>query len=86
MGPRAFARGDYASKWNKESDTVGFNGAASFRPRRLGWLMDTGYGKDGLQWGRELSPAEISGRARISTAPTRLQWGRELSPAEICLP
>ena len=36
-----------------------------------------------LQWGRELSPAEIAFFPKTRSHPSRLQWGRELSPAEI---
>ena len=60
MGPRAFARGDLQRTQRMQDDTRSFNGAASFRPRR--WEDDTHPGwiyPRSLQWGRELSPAEI---------------------------
>ena len=35
MGPRAFARGDQGLRQRPSTDRTGFNGAASFRPRRF---------------------------------------------------
>ena len=36
-----------------------------------------------LQWGRDLTVAEIRSRARLSLRPGPLQWGRDLTVAEI---
>src|SRR5579875_963529 len=37
-----------------------------------------------LQWGRDLSIAEISGSFSWQSASLPVQWGRDLSIAEIC--
>ena len=69
MGPRAFARGDTKATADPGRNHSGFNGAASFRPRRSHNSEMAVSLIDPLQWGRELSPAEICciGRSRCRT-------------------
>ena len=87
MGPRAFARGDRTQSTAPRFGPVRFNGAASFRPRRsdppklaspqpteaaemklpLPALENKGW----LQWGRELSPAEMLG---VEAATWRVEY------------
>ena len=60
----------------------GFNGAATFRLRKVQGAASSGGPASRLQWGRNLSVAE--GQAALSDhlKKAALQWGRNLSVAE----
>ncbi len=82
MGPRRFRRGNCSAL---EGDAIG--GRASMGPRRFrrgngsgpSWILRT----LGLQWGRDVSVAEIANTAGTNSASMQLQWGRDVSVAEI---
>ena len=62
MGPRPFGRGRSA-RTREYSTSACFNGAATFRPRKVGIQTESNVGGQVLQWGRDLSAAE-GGRCR----------------------
>ncbi len=66
MGPRPFGRGDPRSPTGPGTEALrGFNGAATFRSRRSRKHTDAIlYLHTELQWGRDLSVAEIPVRGR----------------------
>ena len=71
-------RGDV--RWSYQQ---GFNGAATFRPRKARNPRGRRPRPIRLQWGRDLSAAEgvpqVAGRLDVRR---KLQWGRDLSAAE----
>ena len=85
MGPRAFARGDSVYFSFPRSSRNSFNGAASFRPRR----SKPGAGGEPKRVASMGPRAFARGDCWLSWwsffGPRMLQWGRELSPAEIPL-
>ncbi len=60
-----------------------FNGAAIFQSRKSYTETPTGTIDGMLQWGRDLSIAEIDQHKRQERQHYELQWGRDLSIAEI---
>ena len=84
MGPRAFARGDAGvreaerqrMKWASMGPRAFARGDTLTRDEMLAAVKS-------LQWGRELSPAEMDQRTAGFERLKMLQWGRELSPAEM---
>ena len=60
----------------------GFNGAATFRLRKVFSQAISAVPPPALQWGRNLSVAEGPGHTRQWMRPNGLQWGRNLSVAE----
>ena len=60
-----------------------FNGAATYRSRKLVVpAVDVGATPQ-LQWGRDLTVAEIQGGGFFDGLLTLLQWGRDLTVAEM---
>ena len=58
MGPRPFSRGNRLT-WGKSAlRGFGFNGAATFQPRKRGMVSSPRKQTFSLQWGRDLSAAE----------------------------
>src|SRR5205823_4067196 len=62
-----------------------FNGAAIFRSRKCAGPITGVFENAALQWGRDLSIAEIIPSHYGAQPCQRLQWGRDLSIAEIYL-
>ena len=60
----------------------GFNGAATFRSRKVTPTTTTSVTSAALQWGRDLSVAEGSSPNDVGASTPELQWGRDLSVAE----
>ncbi len=60
-----------------------FNGAATFPSRKF--LIDVANtrGEYTLQWGRDVSVAEVREDATVTARPNMLQWGRDVSVAEV---
>ena len=84
MGPRAFARGDFhGGNYLRLSINCASMGPRAFARGDLFPFKLSVISTDKLQWGRELSPAEILREHDVWTVPLSLQWGRELSPAEM---
>src|SRR5579883_1107760 len=84
MGPRSLDRGNEAVKAIAKEMLV-FNGAAISRSRKWFRPAQAIRAAGSLQWGRDLSIAEIEPVAHSKRArPAGLQWGRDLSIAEIC--
>ena len=84
MGPRAFARGDAAAKHVAVEEKVASMGPRAFARGDANAAPASKF-SGRLQWGRELSPAEIRRRTHRPQQRSPLQWGRELSPAEMRL-
>src|SRR5579875_562073 len=83
MGPRSLDRGNEAVKAIAKEMLV-FNGAAISRSRKWFRPAQAIRAAGSLQWGRDLSIAEIEPVAHSKRArPAGLQWGRDLSIAEI---
>ena len=61
-----------------------FNGAATFRSRKVVWRVLATPHDLALQWGRDLSVAEGFQPSGLSWWHDTLQWGRDLSVAEGC--
>ena len=82
MGPRPFGRGRRPAARAALGVGRRFNGAATFRSRKVGelWLPSTP--RSSLQWGRDLSVAEGGRRPGRQNRTITLQWGRDLSVAE----
>ena len=83
MGPRAFARGDQIIYVTGEVLFVASMGPRAFARGDQRRFCELFRNFRWLQWGRELSPAEISVISGAVIGGRSLQWGRELSPAEI---
>ncbi len=84
MGPRLFSRGNEFLDATGSTDHSGFNGAATFQPRKSIPPRAELRCTPALQWGRDFSAAEIPRTLR----PDRrrfpaLQWGRDFSAAEM---
>src|SRR5579875_582956 len=85
MGPRSLDRGNRLSGGATASTPPLFNGAAISRSRKWFRPAQAIRAAGSLQWGRDLSIAEIEPVAHSKRArPAGLQWGRDLSIAEIC--
>src|SRR5579875_3211193 len=85
MGPRSLDRGNRLSGGATASTPPLFNGAAISRSRKWFRPAQAIRAAGSLQWGRDLSIAEIEPVAHSKIArPAGLQWGRDLSIAEIC--
>ena len=84
MGPRPFSRGKLESRRIASADVAtGFNGAATFQPRKGYRSQCTATQLTQLQWGRDLSAAESSGTQSVDVDRIDvLQWGRDFSAAE----
>ena len=59
-----------------------FNGAATFRSRKVAFGAVGRSHRILLQWGRDLSVAEGRSQIRPNEVRSELQWGRDLSVAE----
>ena len=69
MGPRPFGRGRHATPMDNPIMLMGFNGAATFRPRKDGIPAARQVCFQRLQWGRDLSAAEGCRPPRPNRAP-----------------
>ena len=82
MGPRPFSRGNALSLPEDLPHLLGFNGAATFQPRKHSIVTSTWAGEAGFNGAATFQP-----RKRRTSRPHRfchamLQWGRDLSAAE----
>ena len=62
--------------------STGFNGAATFRSRKVDKMVLHNRNVEALQWGRDLSVAEGHVCIGRGGGQAMLQWGRDLSVAE----
>ena len=83
MGPRAFARGDAVDGVEPGGVEIGFNGAASFRPRRCATRLAHHDGLRAASMGPRAFARGDAAEMDTATIDKWLQWGRELSPAEM---
>ena len=60
MGPRRFRRGNKRRAAVRFARSIGFNGAATFPPRKFAGMAATAAFIESLQWGRDVSAAEMS--------------------------
>ena len=59
MGPRRFRRGNYLLVRRPSRYLISFNGAATFPPRKFRVNDEIASTDDRLQWGRDVSAAEM---------------------------
>ena len=62
---------------------AGFNGAATFPSRKFALLFIGSGDSARLQWGRDVSVAEVKGRSCRLKPAGSLQWVRDVSVAEV---
>src|SRR5579885_419290 len=84
MGPRSLDRGNYIWANTTTFCVLIFNGAAISRSRKSALPPSILLSQLDLQWGRDLSIAEIfTLSGTIASVSGILQWGRDLSIAEM---
>src|SRR5579875_2785441 len=87
MGPRSLDRGNGFVRPKLSEPQAVFNGAAISRSRKSAGSQRPEKVAGCLQWGRDLSIAEIARQRLLHYQEfPRLQWGRDLSIAEIHRP
>jgi len=64
-------------------ESISFNGAAAFQPRKYKNFFSSIFENYLLQWSRSFSAAEIIDMALNPRRSSRLQWSRSFSAAEI---
>ena len=84
MGPRPFSRGNlFIPSWWKYNPP-GFNGAATFQPRKPQSPSDSPDSQGGFNGAATFQPRKRLAWIAPQSHATLLQWGRDLSAAETC--
>ena len=82
MGPQRFRRGDHRASPLRATGALASMGPQRFRRGDSAWTRSIVLTST-LQWGRNVSVAEMDGRGTSVTPVRVLQWGRNVSVAEI---
>ena len=84
MGPQRFRRGDHRASPLRATGALASMGPQRFRRGDSAWTRSIVLTST-LQWGRNVSVAEMDGRGTSVTPVRVLQWGRNVSVAEMTM-